>query len=284
MNNTYTYEISHSLVVESYAFWSGWWEPRVSDRESFKRVKSLDLYSITQSDLLSINHGVCPSCGGREIKVFTEPYVTGPYTNQYVMCICKILGLKERKWGNLESIWSPRKVSDLEALAKPNKDTAVYTKFIKDTTVNFIKDLGAWVYLRGGFGCGKTHLLWSIKSSLKGLALYVDASDLANNLRSSVGKNETTDMIDTISACPVLLVDDFGSEQGSEFLYSALRTIINRRYAKGVSAPTFVTSNLTQQELANSPVDNLRRIASRLSDNNLVTPLVSTQVDYRSLE
>ena len=66
------------------------------------------------------------------------------------------------------------------------------------------------MYLYGGYGAGKSHILWAIKNALQGLALYVDAGDLASKLRSAVGRNEVSDMVDTIAACPVLLLDDFG--------------------------------------------------------------------------
>lgn len=275
--------ITMPSIPGSYVFWSIWWQPKPTDTEKEKKVKTLNFRTAKREELLGLNQGECPFCHGAELKLFPKLVPYGLYESDAVLCACMILQQTETDW-EIESYWQPRKLSDLKLLPKPNKEAAENTKFIRDTSVQFIKQLGMWVYLYGGLGSAKTHILEAIKTQLRGLALYINAADLASALRTAVGRNEVSEIVDLVSGAPVLLLDDLGVELKSDFLYSALYTIINRRYAKRFLAPTFITSNLTQEEIAMSEVENMRRIASRVSDNKLVIPLVSTQVDYRGVE
>ena len=258
-------------ICESYAFWSKWFEDR--PKENFS------LLSGSRDALFFRGNGSCPFCNSTELYDFPVPITTGEYTSERVFCACMLFRLMDRVW-DCESSYIPARINELQMLDNP-KGAAKNTETIKYYFKQFVKGLGKWIYLHGGYGSAKTHLLRAVKTNLRGLALYVNASDLSAKIYESLGNHTLGDLENELASAPVLLIDDFGAEHGTDYLYSTLYRIVNRRYDRGVLSPTIITSNYTYSELAVSTNDNLKRIASRLSDMKLVIHLTSTQIDYR---
>jgi len=271
--------IDHAGIAAAFSFWTKWF------KEHPDKIPGLDIRTANKQDVLV--NSECPFCHGTEIIKFRETVRTANYKLDAVLCVCCLLRIATQKPREEESPWNKETVSSLKELDIP-KGAAEFTKIIRLETSRFIRELGKWVYLSGTFGVGKTHLLNAVKTHLRSIATYVNTADLSDNIYEAVGNHTLGDLTDSLIGIPVLLLDDLGSEHktdnSSDFLQSVLYKVINGRYARGFDRPTFITSNLPVSELSKSPIDNLRRIASRLSDNELVVELVSKQADYRGMK
>lgn len=107
--------------------------------------------------------------------------------------------------------------------------------------------------LYGGFSIGKTYTLAVISSMLcdnniKHIIAYFP--DLATKLRSDYysDKDSYEDLINDLKSTKVLLLDDFGSENMTDWLRDeVLGPIIN--YRMSMNLPVFMTSNVEPKEL-----------------------------------
>lgn len=134
-----------------------------------------------------------------------------------------------------------------------------------------------WLLLEGGYGCGKTHLAAAVGNyclSQGQQVIFLTTPDLLDHLRSTyspnsdVGYDETFDRLRSVY---LLILDDLGVENPSEWAQEKLYQLINHRYA--TRQPTVITTNgLTKK------IDP--RIASRLRDS-FVTRLTFDVPDFR---
>jgi hypothetical protein len=274
MNDQTNQTIEHAGIAAAWVFWVDWFK-RHPDK-----VPGFDIRTANKQDILL--HGECPFCYGTEIIKFRETVRIANYKLDVVLCVCCLLRIATVDAREEESPWQKETVSSLKELNIP-KGAAEFTKIIKAETNRYIYKLGQWIYLSGTFGTGKSHLLNAVKTHLRSIATYVNTADLSDKIYDATGRHTLSDLVESLIGIPVLLLDDLGSEYNTDYLYSVLYKVINGRYARGFDRPTFITSNLPLEEIAKSPNDNLRRIASRLSDTELVVQLVSKQVDYRGL-
>jgi DNA replication protein DnaC len=135
-----------------------------------------------------------------------------------------------------------------------------------------------WLVLRGGFGCGKTHLAAAIANACIERAqpvLFQTVPDLLDYLRSTYAPTSDTSYDDTfeqIRNAPVLILDDLGTESSTPWAQEKLFQILNHRYSARL--PTMITTN---RELDEIPL----RLRSRLADLDLTRIVSITAPDYR---
>ncbi|MBE3119509.1 MAG: ATP-binding protein [Candidatus Atribacteria bacterium] len=137
--------------------------------------------------------------------------------------------------------------------------------------------LNGWLLLQGGFGCGKTHLAAAIANFVVGLGvptLFLTVPDLLDTLRFSYDSENTTfeQRFDEIRNAPLLVLDDFGTQNATAWAQEKLFQIVNYRYINKL--PLVVTTNLDLDEIE-------ARIRSRLADPELVSAVRITAPDYR---
>lgn len=108
--------------------------------------------------------------------------------------------------------------------------------------------------LLGDVGCGKTHLAAATANSTLeqgGEALFLVVPEFLDQLRYSYRReNEGLDEAEIISRAynvPLLVLDDLGAHNYSEWVCNKLFTIINHRYNRNL--PLVITSNLNLDEL-----------------------------------
>ncbi len=112
-------------------------------------------------------------------------------------------------------------------------------------------DKGLLIY--GGYSVGKTYTLAMISSMLcdnniKHIIAYFP--DLATKLRSDYysDKDSYEDLIDDLKSTKVLLLDDFGSENMTEWLRDeVLGPVLN--YRMSMNLPIFITTNVDPSDL-----------------------------------
>lgn len=138
-----------------------------------------------------------------------------------------------------------------------------------------------WLYLHGGYGVGKTHLLAAMAWSLvdRGVAaFYVVVPDLLVKLQATFndGSDETfAERFKRIKDADVLLLDDLGAEKSTEWAQAQMFDLINSRYL--AEKPLVVASNLTPAQIGG-------RVGSRLGDRHLTTYVSVGASDYRKQE
>ena len=135
---------------------------------------------------------------------------------------------------------------------------------IKDLFEN-IKSSRRGIYIYGSVGCGKTHLLYALKSKWEESnkpAIFRNTVTLIQSIRSDFDKinvDKERDVEFILNSASLLMIDDIGAEKITDFVSETFYSIINHRYEK--MYPIIFTSNLSIEELANKIGD---RIASRI--------------------
>jgi DNA replication protein DnaC len=151
-------------------------------------------------------------------------------------------------------------------------------KLAFDRVVDYAKDPQGWLVLKGGYGCGKTHLAAAIANYRLALghpALFVSTPDLLDHLRASFSPNAVTSYdqrFEQVRNAPLLILDDLGTQSNSEWAQEKLYQIFNYRY--NAHLPTIITTN---EELESIEI----RIRSRMVDPSLVQILTILAPDFR---
>ncbi|HUF39898.1 MAG TPA: ATP-binding protein [Anaerolineales bacterium] len=141
----------------------------------------------------------------------------------------------------------------------------------------FAQSQDGWLVLQGGYGCGKTHLAAAITNESASLgvpALFLTVPDLLDQLRFAYSSTEETfeERFEAVRRAPLLVLDDFGTQNATEWAGEKLFQILNYRYTNKL--PLVVTTNL--------PLDEVEpRLRSRLQDPELVTRVTIQSPDYR---
>jgi DNA replication protein DnaC len=142
----------------------------------------------------------------------------------------------------------------------------------------FASKLDGWLLIEGKFGCGKTHLAAAIgnqvvkEQTLE--TIFITTPDLLDVLRFAYSDPEESfeERYEHIRKVPLLILDDFGTHNATQWAQEKLFQIINYRYINQL--PLVITTNL--------PLDDIEsRIRSRLQDERLVTHVNITAPDYR---
>jgi len=142
----------------------------------------------------------------------------------------------------------------------------------------YAQSLKGWLLLQGGYGCGKTHLAAAIANFAVGLgvpSLFITVPDLLDTLRFAYDDPEATfeERFDEIRQAPLLVMDDFGTHNATNWAQEKLFQILNYRYINRL--PLVITTNL--------PLDDIEpRIRSRLMDPQLVTRVNMLAPDFRN--
>ena len=141
----------------------------------------------------------------------------------------------------------------------------------------FAERLDGWLLLQGDYGTGKTHLAAAIANFAVNVGvptLFITVPDLLDTLRFAYDNPEATfeQRFDDIRTAPLLVMDDFGTQNATPWAQEKLFQILNYRYINRL--PLVVTTNLMLEEIEG-------RIRSRLEDPELVTRAYIRVPDYR---
>ena len=132
--------------------------------------------------------------------------------------------------------------------------------------------------LWGKVGAGKSYLAGCIANALMEQEVSVCMTNFAailNDLAASFeGRNE---YISRLCSFPLLILDDFGMERGTEYSLEQVYNVIDSRYRSG--KPLIVTTNLTLEELQNPEDTAHARIYDRLIE--MCSPVCITGENFR---
>ena len=141
-----------------------------------------------------------------------------------------------------------------------------------------MKERNIGYLLWGGVGTGKSYFAGCIANALMEREIPVCMTNFAlilNDLAASFeGRNE---YISRLCSFPLLILDDFGMERGTEYGLEQVYNVIDSRYRSG--RPLIVTTNLTLEDLQHPEDTAHARIYDRLLE--MCSPLCFTGENLR---
>ena len=227
----------------------------------------------------------CPHCGGTGFVMPDVPEGDARF-GRAVPCVCrqkreevqkrnKLLALSQL--GMLQECTFENFKSDGVGLT-PAKQRNL--RFVYDRVRAYAENPHGWLVIRGGYGAGKTHLAAAVGNAqlAQGYpALFVNMPDLLDYLRAAFAPSAEQgydQRFEEIRTTPLLILDDFGAQNNTEWVQEKLYQIFNYRYITQLA--TVITTN---QELESIDV----RIRSRMADSTISEILTLLAPDYRRM-
>jgi DNA replication protein DnaC len=225
----------------------------------------------------------CPFCGGLGYVRADVP-VEHPDFGKLVPCTCHLAELAKRRANTL------RALSDLDTLDRMtfetftpeapgfSPDKQANLRWAYEEARSFALNPVGWLVLKGGYGCGKTHLAAAIANACveRGQpVLFITVPDLLDHLRAAFAPTSTAGYdarFEEVRTAPILILDDLGTESSTPWAQEKLFQIFNYRY--NARLPTVVTTNHELEEIA-------LRLRSRLVDPDLAHIVSITAPDFR---
>ena len=127
----------------------------------------------------------------------------------------------------------------------PRKNIEDILEYITGEYLPNFKNSNTNLLFYGNSGTGKTFLSWCIAKELldKGfLVVYKTSDDLLRALKD-IKFNNDTDLENLLINCDLLIIDDLGSEQITDFSYTELFTLINKKILK--NKKMLISTNLS---------------------------------------
>ncbi|MBK9055723.1 MAG: ATP-binding protein [Chloroflexi bacterium] len=225
----------------------------------------------------------CPYCEGIGFIV-PDVDMTDARFGRAVPCSCRQLDMQTARFDRL------LRVSQLGALQDctfdsfyaeghgmtPDKQRNLRLAF--ERVKAFADQPQGWLVIKGGYGCGKTHLAAAIAnhSIAHGrVAIFVAVPDLLDHLRAAYGptsEGSYDERFEQIRNAPILILDDLGSQSNTDWAQEKLYQIFNHRYNARLA--TVITTN---EELEAIEI----RIQSRMVDPNVGQIIHITAPDFR---
>jgi DNA replication protein DnaC len=223
-------------------------------------------------------------CGGLGVIGYDVP-VDHPHFGKLFRCpnypaeVDHAYQARMRRISNLESFADKQFGNfDVERPMLSNSERASLLQAYK-AALQFAAVPEGWLVLEGSYGCGKTHLAAAIGNErlAKGdMVLFITVPDLLDHLRSTYGPTSEIDydeMFDRIRGAQLLILDDLGSENPSQWAGEKLFQLLNHRYSRHL--PTVITTNVDLDRIDG-------RIRSRMLDEGLIRRAPITAPDYRT--
>jgi DNA replication protein DnaC len=139
---------------------------------------------------------------------------------------------------------------------------------------------GKGLYISGGCGVGKSHLVCALAQELifqNHTCLFILVPELLELIRKSYNtklSDEEMHLLSKIGSVELLILDDAGSERGTLWVQEQLFMLLNKRY--GNMQPTVITTNCNGAELEEKLG---KRIVSRLIQSSIMVNISAP--DYR---
>ena len=136
---------------------------------------------------------------------------------------------------------------------------------------------GKNLLLTGSSGLGKTHLSLAVANTVlsKGYSvIYGSAQNLINEVsRETFDRSGSTDKIDSLNSCDLLILDDLGTEFSTQLSSSIVYNIINTRLMRGLS--TVISTNFDIKQISDTYSE---RVASRIIGSYSICSCFGTDV------
>lgn len=153
------------------------------------------------------------------------------------------------------SFYSETKIDPVKKISY-KKSSAITIQAAKDFVKKYLKDsCTKGLLLTGPVGSGKTFLACCIANALlaKNIhLLFVVVPDLLDQIRASYDSNRQNsiteyELLDTAREVPLLILDDLGAHNYTDWACNKIYSIIN--YRLNYQLPTIITSNINLENL-----------------------------------
>ncbi len=201
----------------------------------------------------------CPECGGLGVIVARDGSTT--------KCPCgawdRARAMRARERARIPERYRKKSLAGFKA-ARGDQTRARLRDAAKSYAVGFDRE-DKGLILRGGTGCGKTHLAVGILSEVLARGFtgqYCNVTDLLTRLRESYSADSAEReglILEEAGSVDLLVFDDLGAEMPTDWVRDRIYLILNRRYES--AKPVIVTTNCDDAELRERIG---ARIASRL--------------------
>lgn len=220
----------------------------------------------------------CPICKGAGF-LRVDADLSSPMFGRAIPCECRLNDQDEQAFSDLQKFSN---LDPFKSLTFANFDPTVQGLERAYTLARrYAAEPEGWLVFMGGMGVGKTHLAAAIANQAinqKFRVLFMIVPDLLDHLRSSFAPTSAKsydELFDAIRSCPLLVLDDLGTESTTPWAQEKLYQLINHRY--NYRLPTVITTN--------RPLDRLDdRISSRMQDKAMVEIVRVDAADYRKLD
>ena len=223
----------------------------------------------------------CPICQGYGFVV-PNLRVGEPGFGRVIPCQCRqqLLAVQENKIGGLDGRLSEYTFTTFECqrLMLPKQMWQKLEQAYSYSLAFAEYPSNRWLVLRGSYGSGKTHLAAAIANHRRERNLpvtFVNVPDLLDALRSSYRSDSGLsfdERFDRLRNSPLLILDDFGAHNASDWAQEKIYQLINHRY--NYQLPMAVTMNGKLEQ-----VDG--RIRSRLTDAEISQIIEINVPDFR---
>ena len=189
-----------------------------------------------------------------------------------------------RRLGNLE-VYKDKTFENFQTdpfHGQLDKETSAALRSLKTAlsrAEDFVRQPQGWIVYEGAYGCGKTHLAVAIANArleqFGDRILFITAPDLLDFLRTTFSPNAEvsySEAFEQICNVPLLVLDDLGVENPSNWAKEKLFQLLNHRHVQAL--PTVITTNTALDEL--DP-----RISSRMMEGAVVKHIQIKAPDYR---
>lgn len=225
----------------------------------------------------------CPHCSGLGYVRADHP-VGHPDFGRLQVCTCRSAEIVQH---NKSRLYALSQLNELRELTFENFDVRGHVglggvqadslEFAFNKAQLFSQKMEGWLLLQGKYGTGKTHLAAAIANFVLEVGiqpLFITVPDLLDTLRFAYQDQNATfeERFEEIRKSPLLIMDDFGTQNATPWAQEKLFQIINYRYVNRL--PTVITTNLSLNEIEG-------RIRSRLEDPELVSRVIINAPDYR---
>lgn len=230
---------------------------------------------LTGQMILDSGNGTCPFCSNTYLVKDDEWGLL--YCLHYILDWQREISSRQREF---RSPVNPATLDDITYPKGLGQATIRDLKAMVNATEKFIKQPDKWLLLLGHYGLGKTHMLRTINTAFRPIALYIAARDIEGFTHSTRKKDTLNEFIERLTYAPVLVIDDLGEEYGGRLVKSVVDRVINARYERFPEYPVVVASNFSPQMLQ----DYLPRTADRLFDKERCVQLsIDSKTSYRKL-
>ena len=143
---------------------------------------------------------------------------------------------------------------------KDPKISKVCRRYVDKWDEVFEKNIGLLFY--GPKGTGKSFMAYAIANALIDKCVPVCITSFPRLLNAAVSIDKRQQLIDHLCNYNLLVIDDLGTERGSDYSLEQMFNIINTRYT--VKKPLIVTTNLPLDTLSNTSDLAYSRIYDRI--------------------
>lgn len=263
-------------------------DTRIIDEYINETKKKLPEYDININNVNDFNKMLeekdnCRNCLGKKDCLNTQKGFYVDYRNgEFIFNKCKYLVSDRNQL--VTNYYLPEKLLDvrLEDYELNSESRIKIFKSVKQFILDLNENKKVYgFYLYGGYSIGKTYTLAIISSMLcdnniKNVICYFP--DLVTKLRSDYysDKDSYEELIEKLKSIKILLIDDFGTENMTEWLRDeVLGPLLN--YRMSMNLPLFITSNVEPRDLkAHIAIDTKNPDSSAKADRiiNRLTSIV----------